>query len=162
MNQHEKIFDNTLQHYQNKIRKNGVDFYWCRPHKPRWTKGELPCDFWFFDESFVALELKYTSSDRIRQSQIKKHQMKALEHFFKYKARSYLILTLNWNPNLTIKNAQTYAVPIVDATKWFEKSKRSFYVGEEKEWKGYQLEWKNKLRIFNIDPIVTPKFRLFK
>ena len=162
MNQHEKIFDNTLQHYQNKIRKNGVDFYWCRPHKPRWTKGELPSDFWFFDESFVALELKYTSSDRIRQSQIKKHQMKALEHFFKYKARSYLILTLNWNPNLTIKNAQTYAVPIVDATKWFEKSKRSFYVGEEKEWKGYQLEWKNKLRIFNIDPIVTPKFRLFK
>ena len=149
MNQHEKIFDNTLQHYQNKIRKNGVDFYWCRPHKPRWTKGELPCDFWFFDESFVALELKYTSSDRIRQSQIKKHQMKALEHFFKYKARSYLILTLNWNPNLTIKNAPTYAVPIVDATKWFEKSKRSFYVGEEKEWKGYQLEWKNKLRIFN-------------
>ena len=44
----------------------------------------------------------------------------------------------------------------------YEKSKRSFFLGEEKEWKGYQLEWKNQLKIFNIDPIVTPNFRLFQ
>ena len=162
MNQHEKIFDKTLEFYQNKIRKRKMDFYWCRPHKPKWAKGELPCDFWFYDESFVALELKYTSTDRIRQSQIKEHQMKALKHFYKYKSRSYLILTLSWNPNLTIKNSPKFAVPIKDASNWFEKNKRSFFVGEEKEWRGYQLEWKNRLRVFNIDPIITPKFRIFQ
>ena len=97
MNQHEKIFNTTLQHYQNELRKKGYDFYFFRPSDTsearRYSTTKKPCDFWFFDEAFVALELKYTSSDRIRQSQIKEHQMKALEHFFKYKSRSFLILT---------------------------------------------------------------------
>ena len=166
MNQHEKIFHKTLQFYQNEIRKQGSDFYYFRPadiaEGRRYSTTVKPCDFWFFDEAFVALELKYTSSDRIRQSQIKEHQMRSLEHFFRYKSRSFLILTLKFNPNLTIRNSPTFAVPIRDASNWFEKSKRSFFLGEEKEWKGYRLEWKNQLKIFNIDPIVTPKFRLFK
>ena len=72
-----------------------------------------------------------------------------------------MILTLKFNPKLTIRNSPTFAVPIRDASSWFEKSKRSFFLGEENKWKGYRLEWKNQLKIFNIDPIVTPKFRLF-
>ena len=165
MNQHEKIFNKTLQFYQNKIRKLGDDFYFFRPadiaEGRRYSTTKKPCDFWFFDEAFVALELKYTSSDRIRQSQIKEHQMQALNHFFKYKSRSFLILTLKFNPKLTIRNSPTFAVPIKDASNWFEKSKRSFFLGEENEWKGYKLEWKNQLKIFNIDPIVSPKHRIF-
>ena len=31
MNQHEKIFNKTLQFYQNEIRKLGDDFYFFRP-----------------------------------------------------------------------------------------------------------------------------------
>ena len=65
MNVHEKCFESSLDHYQNRIRKKGGDFYWHRPHKPKWAKGELPCDFWFFDESFVALELKYRNGYRV-------------------------------------------------------------------------------------------------
>ena len=87
--------------------------------------------------------------------------MQALSHFFKYKSRSFLILTLKFNPKLTIRNSPTFAVPIKDASNWFEKSKRGFFLGEEKDWKGYQLEWKNQLKIFNIDGIVSPKHRIF-
>ena len=165
MNQHEKIFNKTLQYYQNTLRKQGSDFYFFRPadvaEGRRYSTTVKPCDFWFFDEVFVALEMKYTSSDRIRQSQIKEHQMKSLEHFDKFKSRSYLILTLKFNPKLTIRNSPTFAVPIRNASTWFEKSKRSFFLGEEKKWKGYQLEWLNPLKIFNIDPIVAPSCRLF-
>ncbi len=31
MNQHEKIFNKTLQYYQNTLRKRGSDFYFFRP-----------------------------------------------------------------------------------------------------------------------------------
>ena len=44
MNSHEKCFESTLIHYQQRIRKSGRDFYWFRPNKPKWAKGELP---WF-------------------------------------------------------------------------------------------------------------------
>ena len=33
MNVHEKCFESSLDHYQNRIRKKGGDFYWHRPHK---------------------------------------------------------------------------------------------------------------------------------
>ena len=165
MNQHEKIFNKTLQHYQNELRKKGYDFYFFRPadtsEARRYSTTKKPCDFWFYDEAFVALELKYTKTDRIGQSQIKEHQMEALKYFVKYKSRSYLILTLKFNPKITIKNCPTFAVPIQDASNWFEKGKRGFFLGEQKEWNGYQLEWKNQLKIFNIDPIVSPKHRIF-
>ena len=87
--------------------------------------------------------------------------MKALKYFSEHKSRSYLILTLRFNPQLTIKNSPTFAVPIINASNWFEKGKRGFFLGEEKDWKGYQLEWKNQLKIFNIDGIVAPKHRIF-
>ena len=165
MNQHEKIFNTTLQYYQNELRKQGYDFYYFRPSDTsearRYSTTKKPCDFWFFDEAFVALELKYTSTDRIGQSQIKEHQMKSLRYFVEYKSRSYLILTLKFNPKLTIKNSPTFAVPIQDASNWFEKGKRGFFLGEQKKWNGYQLEWKNQLKIFNIDPIISPKHRIF-
>ena len=165
MNQHEKIFNKTLQHYQNELRKRGYDFYFFRPadtsEARRYSTTKKPCDFWFYDEAFVALELKYTKTDRIGQSQIKEHQMKALKYFSEHKSRSYLILTLRFNPQLTIKNSPTFAVPIINASNWCEKGKRGFFLGEEKDWKGYQLEWKNQLKIFNIDGIVAPKHRIF-
>ena len=62
MNQHEKIFNTTLQYYQNELRKKDYDFYYFRPadtsEARRYSTSKKPCDFWFFDESFVALELK--------------------------------------------------------------------------------------------------------
>ena len=90
MNQHEKIFNTTLQFYQNELRKNGFDFYFFRPQDMsevrRYSTTKKPCDFWFFDETFVALELKYTKTDRIGQAQIKEHQIEALRYFAKYKS----------------------------------------------------------------------------
>ena len=101
MNSHEKCFESTLIHYQNRIRKKGGDFYWFRPNKPKYAKGDLPCDFWFFDESFVPLELKYRNGNKISKSQIKQHQIDTLEYFSKHKCRSYLIVSFNFQKKLT-------------------------------------------------------------
>ena len=89
MNSHEKYFESTLDHYQHKIREKGNEFYWHRPHKPKWAKGELPCDFWFFDKAFVALELKYRNGSKISRSQIKTHQIETLNHFANHKINVY-------------------------------------------------------------------------
>ena len=57
MNQHEKIFNSTLQYYQNELRKKGYDFYFFRPadtsEARRYSVTKKPCDFWFFDEAFA-------------------------------------------------------------------------------------------------------------
>ena len=51
MNQHEKIFNSTLQYYQNELRKKGYDFYFFRPadtsEARRYSVTKKPCDFWF-------------------------------------------------------------------------------------------------------------------
>ena len=162
MNVHEKCFESSLDHYQNRIRKKGRDFYWHRPHKPKWAKGELPCDFWFFDESFVALELKYRNGNRVSKSQIKEHQITTLEHFAKYKCRSYLIISFNFQKKLSPAVADNFAVNIKDAVSYFNSQKNNVLRLEDyKLWKGIELMWKPRSNSYNLDPIMLPKNRIF-
>lgn len=161
MNKHEKCFESTLDYYQHRIRKKGNDFYWHRPHKPKWAKGELPCDFWFFDESFVALELKYRNTGRISKSQIKEHQLNTLEHFANYKCRSYLVLSFNFQKTLNPGVADNYAVHIKDALRYFSKYNSVLKLEDVKLWKGIELIWKPRSNAYNLDPIMIPKNRFF-
>ena len=161
MNSHEKYFESTLDHYQHKIREKGNEFYWHRPHKPKWAKGELPCDFWFFDKAFVALELKYRNGSKTSRSQIKTHQIETLNHFANHKCRSYLILSFNFQKTLTPGIADNYAVHIKDALKYFEKYNSVLKLEDYKLWKGIELIWKPKSHSYNLDPIMLPENRIF-
>ena len=161
MNSHEKCFESSLEHYQNKIRSNGKDFYWHRPHKPKWAKGELPCDFWFFDESFVAVELKYRNGRRISKSQIKEHQIKTLQYFSRYKCRSYLVVSFNFQKNLTPGVADNFAINIQDAMNYFNNYSNVLKLEDQKLWKGIELIWKPRSNSYNLDPIMLPKNRVF-
>ena len=161
MNSHEKCFESTLIHYQNKIREKGKDFYWFRPSKPKYAKGDLPCDFWFFDESFVPLELKYRNTNRISKTQIKDHQIKTLEYFSKCECRSYLILGFNFQKNLNPGLASNYAINIKDALIYFEKHNNTLKLEDHKLWNGIELFWKPKSNSYDIDPLMLPQNRIF-
>ena len=161
MNSHEKCFEATLLHYQNRIRKKGGDFYWFRPNKPKYAKGDLPCDFWFFDESFVPLELKYRNGNKISKSQIKQHQIDTLQYFSKHKCRSYLIVSFNFQKNLNPVVADNYAIHIKDAMNYFNKYNNILKLEDYKLWKGIELIWKPRSNSYNLDPLMLPKNRIF-
>jgi len=79
----------------------------------------------------------------------------------KYKCRSYLILSFNFQKGLNPGLANNYAVNIRDASNYFEKYGKVLKLEDCKLWKGIELIWKPRSNSYNIDPIMLPKNRIF-
>ena len=166
-NLQEKIFENSLVHYQNSANELLKEFYFYRPtdaseafKKSRYLK---PCDFWFFDRGFVAIECKYTKNDRLKNTVIKEHQIRSLHHFKNEGSKGYLIISLEFDSR-TFKKAEastTFAVDIEDYIRFKNNYRKSLFKDSPELWNGIYLEYKPGLQVFNLDPIVNKDYRIF-
>ena len=166
-NLQEKIFENSLVFYQTHANELLKGFYFYRPADAseayRKSKYLKPCDFWFFDKGFVAIECKYTKNNRLMNKVIKEHQIESMNHFKKEGSRSYFIVSLSFDSR-TYKKAETsstFAVDVEDYLNFKNNNKKSLFQTEPELWGGIPLEYKYGLQIFNLDPIVNEDYRIF-
>ena len=166
-NLQEKIFENSLVYYQEHANNLLKEFYFYRPadaseayKKSRYLK---PCDFWFFDKGFVAIECKYTKNNRLMHKVIKEHQVRSLHHFKNEGSNAYLVISLEFDSR-TFKKAETsstFAVDIKDYITFKNNNRKSLFLTEPELWSGIPLEYKPGLQIFNLDPIVNENYKVF-
>ena len=165
VNRQEKIFSETLKHYKDFLYRRRQLFYWYRPADPsevrKFSMSEKPCDFWFFDVSFKAIECKYTSTEKITNSKIKPHQIESLSHFAINASFSYLFLTMMLAPKKRITSSKSFAVDIRDYVDFRLNYRKSLAIDNVDLWKGIPIEYDPKLKIFNLDPIIYPSYRIF-
>ena len=162
-NRQEKIFEKSLQFYKE---ENVFKLYFYRPTDAtevrKFSQYEKPCDFWFFDTGFVAIECKFTASDRIANSKIKPHQIESMTHFSLYGCRSYLFLSMNLKPKGRINKSQNFAVNIEDYNHFRDNYRKSLIQENYQDWSGIPIEYVNELGIYNLDPIMSKSHRLFE
>ena len=123
-----------------------------------------PCDFWFFDNGFVAIECKYTKNNRLKHTVIKEHQIRSLHHFKNEGSKSYFIISLEFDSR-TFKKASTsttFAIDVEDYLTFKNNNRKSLFQSEPELWNGKHIEYKSGLQIFNLDPIVTDNYKVFK
>lgn len=162
-NRQEKIFEKTLQFYKE---ENINNFYFYRPtdatEARKFNQYIKPCDFWFFDTGFVAIECKFTASDKIANSKIKPHQVESMTHFSQHGCRSYLFLSMNLQPKKRITKSKNFALGIDNYNHFREHYRKSLIQDNYQDWSGIPIEYVNELGIYNIDPILNKTHRLFE
>ena len=162
-NRQEKIFEKSLQFYKE---ENVFKLYFYRPTDAtevrKFSQYEKPCDFWFFDTGFVAIECKFTASDRITNSKIKPHQIESVTHFSLYGCRSYLFLSMNLKPKGRVTKSQNFALNIEDYNHFRDNYRKSLIQENYQDWSGIPIEYVNELGIYILDPIMSKSHRLFE
>ena len=165
VNRQEKVFTETLKHYKSYLLEKNKLFYWYRPADPsevrKFSISEKPCDFWFFDIVFKAIECKFTAVDKITNSKIKPHQIQSLAHFAINGSFSYLFLTMLLAPRKKTTSSQSFAVDIRDYITFRSNYRKSISIENVDQWKGIPIEYDPKMKIFNLDPILFPGYRIF-
>ena len=165
-NKQEKLFEKTLQFYKEEnLNQKDLNFYFYSPtdasEAKKFNRYEKPCDFWYFDNGFVAIECKYTASEKIMNKVIKQHQIDSLHHFHKNGSKSYLFLTMNLIPRQRISKSKTFALDINDYIIFKKAFKKSLFYEKYEDWNGIPIEYKTEFKIFNLDPILEKEYHLF-